>query len=385
MKVLIFSMTCGNGHNIVAKAIKEEFETKLKDKVECKILQTYGFDPIRVEKENQRYANACTRTPHSYDFIWNFLRKRDPNKRSRIFENEVKDCHSYFKEQINSFKPDIVICTHFYASNLLCTLINKGEIDKTFITASVLTDYVVHPFWEFSKNIDYVFTPTKDVEEQLINRLFKKEQIICLGLPTLKKQNYTLSTDEAKKSLNILGTNVLIMSGGNGLGKTLKTVKYLVKSCGNKINIIIINAKNKKAKEKIDKYKNKHNLKNIVNLGFVDSFYEYISASDIVLTKGGALSLTDVMCQYKPIVVRENLIINEKINKEIFIKNGCAVGLNKTSDAGKVVKQLIDNPQKLKEMSEACKKYAVPNATSALVDFLIEKHNNQNLKPQLNS
>lgn len=374
MKVLIFSMTCGEGHNIVAKAIKQEFENKLKDKVQCQILQTYGFDPVRVEKENKRYVDACTRTPHLYDFIWNLLRKRNPQKRSRIFENEVKDCHLYFKQQINNYKPDIVICTHFYASNLLCTLINKGEIDKTFITATVLTDYVVHPFWEFSKDIDYIFTPIKEVEQQLVNKLFNKNKIVCLGLPILKKQDYTLTTLEAKTKLNIKGTNVLIMGGGNGLGKTLKTVKNLIKHCGNDINIIVINAKNKKTREKIERYKNKHKIKNLINLGFVDSFQDYISASDIILTKGGALSLTDVLCQYKPIVIREKLIINEKINKEIFIENGCAVGMNKTSDAGKIVKNLIDNPQKLKEMAEACKKFALPNSTSNVVDFLIEKY-----------
>lgn len=375
MRVLIFSMTCGEGHNTIAKSIEQEYINKLGKKVECKILQTYGFDAKRVEKENKRFLNTCKYIPHLYNFVWNILRKRKPHKDSKIFEREIKDCRDYFESEISNYKPDIIVCTHFYASNILCSLKKNGKLDKNIITSTVLTDYCVHPYWEFSNAVDYVFTPIKENEQQLENKLFNKNQIVCVGIPVKKQASTYTPAEQAKKKVNLNGTNVIIMSGGNGLGNTLKTVKSIIKECSNKVNIIVANAKNQKSKTQIDNYIQKNGLQNIVNLGYVNNLHDYIAASDIVITRGGALSLTEVLCQHKAIIIREKMIINEKINKDIFIKNGCALGMDKTSDAGKLVKMLIDNPSKMQQMSSICKEFAKPNATSDLVDFLIEAQN----------
>ena len=90
MKILIFSMTCGEGHNSIAKSLKKEFENSLGSDVECEILQTYGFDEGRIEKENQRFLKTCKTIPHLYDMVWNMTRKRNFSKPSKIFHNEIK-------------------------------------------------------------------------------------------------------------------------------------------------------------------------------------------------------------------------------------------------------------------------------------------------------
>lgn len=74
MKVLIFTMSCGEGHNMLAKSLSQAFE---KQEAETKIVQTFGYDEERVKKENKKYLWACKHIPHLYDFVWNKLRKRD--------------------------------------------------------------------------------------------------------------------------------------------------------------------------------------------------------------------------------------------------------------------------------------------------------------------
>ena len=64
MKVLIISMTCGEGHNQIAKALKNALDDK---KEEAKIIQLYGFSQKAVTNQNQIFLNACKYIPHLYD------------------------------------------------------------------------------------------------------------------------------------------------------------------------------------------------------------------------------------------------------------------------------------------------------------------------------
>ena len=130
MKILIFSMTCGEGHNSIAKSLKKEFENSFGSNVECEIMQTYGFDEGRIEKENQRFLKTCKTIPHLYDMVWNMTRKRNFSKPSKIFDNEIKDCCDYFIEKIKEFNPNLIICTHTYAGGVVDKLIREGKIDK---------------------------------------------------------------------------------------------------------------------------------------------------------------------------------------------------------------------------------------------------------------
>ena len=218
-----------------------------------------------------------------------------------------------------------------------------------------------------------MFTPREENTEELMGRLYRKEQIVNVGLPVRKEATQKLDSQAIRSKLSINKFTVLICGGGNGLGKTLATVKNIV-ACNPDINIIVANGRNQKSFDQIEKFKKERGLDNIINLGFVSNMIEYIAASDLVFSRGGALSLTEALCQHRPIIVREKMIINEKINKQIFIDKGCALGMKKTSDAGKLVKYLHDNPAVCEKMSIAAKAFARPNATREIVEFLVKEY-----------
>lgn len=45
-------MTCGQGHNMIAKALSEQFDLQ---GVENKIVQTFNYSQKQVEKENKKF------------------------------------------------------------------------------------------------------------------------------------------------------------------------------------------------------------------------------------------------------------------------------------------------------------------------------------------
>ena len=57
--------------------------------------------------------------------------------------------------------------------------------------------------------------------------------------------------------------------------------------------IKLVNGKNEKNRAKIEKYLTKHNIHNVINLGFVNNINELMSASDIAFARGGGAGISE--------------------------------------------------------------------------------------------
>ncbi len=369
MKALIFTMTCGEGHNMMAKSLSQAFNEK---GVENIIVQTHGYNQKRLDRENKMFLWACKHIPNLYDFVWNKLRKK--NKPMQKLPYYVKDCVDYFNKKIKEYEPDIIVCTHFYASSVLTYMKNENLLNNKVITSTILVDFCLAPYWEHSVGVNYVFQPYTNTTNELIEKGFNENQIITTGLPIRQEFfNERKKTIDFKKALHLNDLfTILIIGGGNGLGNTLKLLKSILKKNLN-IQIIVINGKNVKNCKKISNYIEKNKITNIVNLGFVDNVDEYMRASDLLICRCGSSVLSEAVCLGKPFIAREKMILNEKINKKFFINEGCALGLNKITEAGEKIKFVLENPIVYKNMQNNIKKMQRKNPSKIIVDFLIDK------------
>jgi len=80
-KVLIVTMTTGEGHNALARAFSAQLAN---ENVELKTVQLYYYSERRVAFENKLYLTGCKFFPKTYDFFWNKLVNRDPEKRDKL-------------------------------------------------------------------------------------------------------------------------------------------------------------------------------------------------------------------------------------------------------------------------------------------------------------
>lgn len=369
MKALIFTMTVGEGHNMMARSLEQAFKNK---NIETKIVQTFGYNEKRVARENKLFLWACKHIPHIYDFVWNKLRKT--NHTTNKLPYYVKDCLNYFDEQIKAFNPDIIICTHCYASSVIAYMKKQGMLKDGTITSTVLFDFCLAPYWEHSTAVDFIFQPLENTTDDLIKKGFKKEQILTFGLPVRDEFYDPCNIQEIRKQLGLENKfTVLNIGGGNGLGNTLKLLKSILKRNKNDVQVVIINGKNKKNYEKIEKYIKKYQINNVINLGFVNNVDMYMKATDIIISRCGGCGLSEVFAVKKPFIMREKMILNEKINKKYFIEKGCGLGLKKITDAGEKVEYLKNNPKIYEKMKKNIEKMQKPYSARKIVEFLIEK------------
>lgn len=371
-RVLIFSMTCGQGHNMIAKSLKESFEDF---GATVKIEQFYDSSK-KIKRANNQYFFVCKHFPNLYDKIWNRLRKKNHYKKNKL-PFFARNALKHFKNVIEEFKPDIIVCTHLYASAVISYMKTNEILSKGIITSTILFDFTLAPYWEYSKNVDYIFQPFENTTRDLKNKGFSDNQIITLGMPVRKEFCLAYDTSQYKDKLNLASKfTIMLQAGGGGIGKNEELVKKLYYNLKD-INIICVNGSNKKSFANIEKFISKTEAKNIYNLGFVNNLYDYMKASDLILTKGGGNGISEILALKKPFVIRENMIINEKINCEFLVKEGVALTANNIDGIIKLCQELKDDSSKLDGLLENISKFSKPNASNDIALFLLNRFNNK--------
>lgn len=371
-RVLIFSMTCGQGHNMIAKSLKESFEDF---GATVKIEQFYDSSK-KIKRANNQYFFVCKHFPNLYDKIWNRLRKKNHYKKNKL-PFFARNALKHFKNVIEEFKPDIIVCTHLYASAVISYMKTNEILSKEIITSTILFDFTLAPYWEYSKNVDYIFQPFENTTRDLKNKGFSDNQIITLGMPVRKEFCLAYDTNQYKDKFNLTSKfTIMLQAGGGGIGKNEELVKKLYYNLKD-INIICVNGSNKKSFANIEKFISKTEAKNIYNLGFVNNLYDYMKASDLILTKGGGNGISEILALKKPFVIRENMIINEKINCEFLVKEGVALTANNIDGIIKLCQELKDDSTKLDGLLENISKFSKPNASNDIALFLLNRFNNK--------
>ena len=291
-KYLILTVTAGEGHNSMAKAIKEKLEKDPQNVVKLiDIFKAYG-KPGKVFFINDGYSAACKYALPLYNLTFRNMQMADViDKNKTVAQSWLEHETPLLLNDIYSFKPDVIIGTHFYSGIMITNLKRKFNIPAKVI--SLLTDYTIHPFHECATGIDYLITPTDELHKMLMQKGYKSSQLKPLGIPIRDEFSISLTKEEARTRLNINKDlfTVFISIGGGGFGGSDKILKKLLK-IDRPLQIIIVNGKNKQAFKRIENIiETSETNHKIINYGYVNNMHEIMSACDVVVGKCGATSL----------------------------------------------------------------------------------------------
>lgn len=362
-KIMVVTVTAGEGHNSIAKAVKGFLEEDQNNKV--KVIDLFKkYSPIIKQKIiNEGYMAACKYAMPIYNMVYRFLQNTNPEKRNKVpAQNTILKESANLLQDIYLFEPDVIICTHFFGSMIISNLRRLYSIPAK--TVSIVTDYTVHPFWEASIGIDYVVAPTEALTETLIYKGFKPEQILPIGLPVKKEFSENLDKGKARQELGLNQDDftVLLMFGGGGFGQNVKVFKQLLK-VKRPLQIMVVNGKDTQSKKKIDALvkasKTKHKVH---NYGFVNFVSKAMSAADILVGKAGGISVTESLNKGLPMLLPLNLAEQEKANMRFLTQSGAALNYSFKNPLIKTLTSLFDNREKLESLKKAGEAVRKPNA-----------------------
>ena len=374
-RILILTITAGNGHNACAKVMKNKLEELGGCEVKIVDLLKAFSTPLKVWTSDTGYSLCVSRILPIYNAFFNrYLKAKNYNRYKSPAQFSVMTTLNGLMREILSYKPDVIYCTHFYCSIAITDL--KLTYDLPCKTVATCLDYLVSPFWESGVGVDYFNVSVDDLTAEILSEGFRPGQLTKFGIPVDSRTLEITDKSEARKRLG-LDENVFtftVMFGGGAWSGGLKIFKQTVKALkGKKAQVIMINGKHKQGFKKIAKMKFAENLK-VVNVGFTDEVPLYLSASDVVITKCGGLSSTEIINKRLPIIVTEKLPAQEQYNLKYLKEKGVALSFKNEKELKAHILRLMSEPEYLQQMidsAEPLRKHALDD----LANFILAQPN----------
>ena len=364
MKVLVLSCTTGGGHNSCGRYIQSEFNS---NNIKCDFVDYFSIIDKKLSKKIESLYLKSTRGKGR---VFKKVYKLGETYNKLGITSPVYELNKLSKNKVLEFikknNYDIVICSHLFPSMAITHIKDCGYNIKLI---NVATDYTYIPFWN-ETDPNYFVIPHKSLKEDFTNKGIEEKVLLPIGIPVSTNFQKTEGTLSLKKDK----PNVLVTSGSMGFGN----VKDIVKRILEKIDcyVIVLCGNNKKLEEKLLNIKNP----NLIVHGFVNNMNDYIKECDVVLTKPGGLTSTEVAVLNKPMVHIMPIPGVENYNSIFFSKNHLSIVCNTIDEIIENTKILLEDKDLQKEIIKNQERVIYKDSAKKLVELIKEQEKNYSQK-----
>ena len=280
-KVLIFYASYGGGHLSAAKSIKQYIDNYYDD-VQTEMIDCVKYVNKALDKiTTGAYREMAKKAPWAWEKVYY---KAQGGLIAKVSTTANKIMAVKMAKLFREFKPDIVISTHPFSSQITSYLKQKGKTNCTL--ATIMTDFAPHDQWLIgSENMDYIFVSNNKMKNTIVkNNNIPEDKIFVTGIPISERFLQKYDKNDICENFGISPNikTVLFFGGGEyGLGKN-KTVAILDALTNfDDIQVIAIAGKNEKMKQEFEKIVREKKKENTIKvLPFTDKVPELMSISD---------------------------------------------------------------------------------------------------------
>lgn len=403
MRVLILSATTGGGHMRAANALKEYILSKNPES-EIMISDTLQYvSPFLNKAVTEGYVYMATKTPKMYGTVYRVSDKDTAiNKTVNLATNQLR---KRLFPLVDDFQPDIIIATHSFATEMVTSLKNAGEINIPII--SIITDFAVHKTY-ISDGVDAFILSSREMVDQMLERGVDRVKLYPYGIPVKTSFLEPIDREKAFESegLDPSIPTILIMAGSFGVTDVLKIYHKIVKSpCD--FQIIVITGKNEKLYETFDRYLSKITLNNTLVqfkseqktkstsftskhmkpakptrlLYYTNEVEKYMHMADMIVTKPGGLTVSEAIASDLPMGIFKAIPGQEEQNADFLVRNNMAVRLEKDKTCTQTITRLLTDKSELENMKQAIKAFSKGNSAEniyLLMQELVKKYSKMN-------
>lgn len=360
MKYLITGGGTG-GHIYPALAIAKEIKNRHKDAKILYVGTEKGLESELVPKEGINFKTIRVKGM-----------PRRINKESLIAAKELLNGLNDSRKIIKDFNPDIVIGTGGYVCGPVVYMGKKKRIPALIheqnafpgITNKILSRYVDKVAVTFDESKRYFKYP---------------ERVINTGNP-IRKEIFEINIEDSYKALGINKEKPFILSfGGSGGQKRLNDgMIQLIKSASINKDIQIVHVTGKRLYEEFMKELKSHKINLTSEIRVVAYLYEMPEAMNIatvVVTSAGAITLAEISSIGIPSILipksytAEN---HQEFNARSFEEKGASIVILEKDLKDNILKDqvynLINDNNKLNQMSKSSKELGIRDAAEKIVD-----------------
>lgn len=395
MRILIATVTAGAGHLAAATALDETWRAfRPKDVVEQIDLVKF-FSPLHRKIHADGYLKLAEHAPE----IWGMVFKKTDDVRLARRLNKFKrilpsNSRARFARHVKEFEPDAVLCTHYLPLEILAELKKKSiKQDRSFrstrssasslsescasapFVVSIVTDFEAHALW-MEACVDLYCVAAEETKARLIARGASSESIVATGIPISAKFSQGIDERTVRKTYGLRDDQpvLLILSGGFGMGPVADILAELDK-VKQEFQVLVVTGRNQELRQELAPIDRRHPTH---VLGFASNMHELMSVSDLVISKPGGLTSSEVLAMGKPLLIINPIPGQEAANSDFLLERGAAAKINRVEDLPYRIEQLLGS-KKLAGVARAARALGRPQAALAICKEIIARLETQAL------
>ncbi|MBI4436618.1 MAG: hypothetical protein HY590_04320 [Candidatus Omnitrophica bacterium] len=268
-----------------------------------------------------------------------------------------------------SENPDVIVSTHFFASEVASTLKERGRLHARLFT--VVTDFSIHSVWVSPLTDGYV-VGSKDTEEALIRRGVPKETISILGIPIDPVFEREEDRANLSRQLGIFPEKftVLVASGGFGVGPIESLVSRL--SRDERLQLLVVCGHNRPLYKRLTERTERINHR-VKLFGFVHNIHELMSVSDCMVSKSGGLTMSEALVKKLPSFILYPIPGQETGNRDVLVRHRSAITVRNIHDLEKRFEDLDRLQEELAGVRRHIEAFRKIQAAQRVIDHVISK------------
>ena len=370
-KIIIFYASYGGGHLTAAKSIYEHLIKNYKN-LDVELIDCMKYVNITIEKiTTAAYREMAKKAPWAWGKIYNDSQK---GPLAHISSRSNKIMAIKLLKLLREKKPDLIISTHPFGSQMCSYLKRKEKIDSKI--ATIMTDFAPHDQWLVGADYtDYFFVANEKMKDYLITKEINKNKIFVTGIPISDKFSQVFDKKSILKDFNLkdgLFTILFFGGGAFGLGKskTIEIFECLVKY-PKSIQIIAISGKNEKMKSEFERIVTENQKQDLIKvLEYTDKVPELMSISDLVVTKPGGLTTSESLASNLPMIIINPIPGQEEDNAKFLEEKGIAIWIRKNDNPYEIINNLLSDSKLLQKMKNSTKPLAKKDSTKTICNIL---------------
>lgn len=236
---------------------------------------------------------------------------------------------------------------------------------------AVTSDLAFHTAW-FNRELWSYFVARETIKTALVKQGYPGEHVFCTGIPIAAAFGGCDRVDinTAGSMADLAKPFVLIMGGGLGMGPISETVELLEK-LQFPLEGAILTGHNRQLQQALAE-RFRVSAKRWQVLPFVERVEQLMCRADFLISKGGAVTLSEAAACGLPVIIHCPLPGQEEDNTSMAVSEGWACRTGDPDSLCKAVKSLLASPGKCEEMSRLARARSMPLAAKQIVHIICE-------------
>ncbi|MFO0844140.1 MAG: glycosyltransferase [Gemmataceae bacterium] len=360
-RLLVLSASVGAGHMRAAQAV----ELALKELAPDAVVR--NLDVLELTNSAFRrlygkaYLDLVNNAPHLLGYFYDVLDRprRAGNTSDRMRLALQKLNLGKLVQLLQEESWDLAVNTHFLPAEILASLRKKEQTGLRQVT--VTTDFETHRLW-VNQPCERYFTATEEGARYLHTWGVPAGDTTVTGIPIHPVFARPKSRAECRTRHGLAHDRpvVLQLAGGFGVGPVGHLFDALTR-IDKPIDLVVVAGKNAELKAELEK-RAKPGRHRVQVMGFTDKIDELMAAADVVVSKPGGLTTSEVLARGAAMVIVNPIPGQESRNSDYLLENGAAIKVNNIPTLTYKVQALLEDERRLATLRENARRIARPNA-----------------------